>query len=177
MIKFRLLISILLIFISNNLWSANISVIDIEYLIDTNKSYKKIINEIEDHKSENYLIIKSNEEKLDKLYEEIESSKLFLDEKELNKKIINYNNELTLFNKFIDDYNSHFQNELLNIRKIILEEIIVIVEKYAKINNIDLIIDSTSYIIASNSIDITGKIREKLNEINLNLEFKSFEKN
>ena len=45
--------------------------------------------------------------------------------------------------------------KLLNIRETILKEIIKLLEKYAIENNIDLILDSTSYLIASNSLDIT----------------------
>ena len=62
-------------------------------------------------------------------------------------------------------------------RETILKEIIVLLEKYAIENNIELILDSTSYLIASNSIDITNKISNELNNIDLNLEYKNFEKN
>ena len=52
-----------------------------------------------------------------------------------------------------------------------------ILEKYATNNNIELILDSTSYLIASNSIDITEEINTELKKLNLNLEYKNFEKN
>ena len=51
------------------------------------------------------------------------------------------------------------------------------VEKYAINKNIDLILDSTSYIIASNAIDITKEIENELKEKKLKLEFTDFEKN
>ena len=50
-------------------------------------------------------------------------------------------------------------------------------EKYAIENSIDLILDSTTYLIASNSLDITNNINEELEKLNLNFEFKDFEKN
>ena len=71
----------------------------------------------------------------------------------------------------------HYQDEIIKMRKLILQEIIVLTEKYAKNNNIDLVLDSTSYLIASNAINITNDIKNKLNEITFNLEFKNFEKN
>ena len=43
--------------------------------------------------------------------------------------------------------------------------------------SIDLILDSTSYLIASNSLDITNDINNELEKLNLNLEYKDFEKN
>ena len=63
------------------------------------------------------------------------------------------------------------------MRENILKEIIVILQKYATLNNIDLILDSTSYLIASNSLDITEIINEELKKIKLKLEYKNFEKN
>ena len=50
-------------------------------------------------------------------------------------------------------------------------------EKYALENSVDLILDSTSYLIASNSLDITIDINSELEKLNLNLEYKDFEKN
>mgnify|MGYP000341708598 CR=1 FL=1 len=61
--------------------------------------------------------------------------------------------------------------------KVFLEEIILILENYAIENKIDLILDSTSYLIASNNIDITNDINLELEKIDLKLEYKDFEKN
>ena len=44
-------------------------------------------------------------------------------------------------------------------------------------NNVDLILDSTSYIIASNDLNITDLIAKELNDLELKLEFESFEQN
>ena len=91
--------------------------------------------------------------------------------------IDDYNNQLNDFNKLIDNFNSHFQSEIIMIRENVLEAIIVLLENYAIDNNIDLILDSTSYLIASNSLDITTNINEQLSQIDLKLEYKNFEKN
>ena len=53
----------------------------------------------------------------------------------------------------------------------------IILEKYAIENQVDLILDSASYLIASNSIDITDYFSNELKKINLQLEYKDFEKN
>ena len=63
------------------------------------------------------------------------------------------------------------------MRETIFKEIIVLLEKYAIDNNIDLILDSTSYLIAANSIDITNIIYNELKTINIKLEYKNFEYN
>ena len=62
------------------------------------------------------------------------------------------------------------------IRENIFKEIIILLENYAIINNLDLILDTTSYLIASNSIDITEFIKDELNNIKLKLEYTNFEK-
>ena len=77
----------------------------------------------------------------------------------------------------VDEFNLHYQNEIYNLRDIILKEIILLLEKYASDNKIDLILDSTSYLIASNSLNITNNISEELKKVNLKLKYDDFETN
>ena len=173
----KLITFITVIFFSNASLSANLAVIDIEYIIDTNKQYKDIIEEIDIDQNKNTIFLQEIESKLDKLFDEIENSKLLLDQNELNKLINKYNKELNHFNDMVEKINIHYQQQIANIRKVILQEIIVLAEKYAKDNNIDIILDSTSYIIASNKLNITNLLKEEIGNIKLNLEFVNFEKN
>ena len=150
---------------------------NVQSLIDNNKIYQKTVKDIEINQEkylkdfniiENELTIKLNE---------IEESKLILSEEEIGKQIENYNNQLSKFSITIEEFNFHYQNEIIKIREIILKEILKLLEKYALENSVDLILDSTSYLIASNSLDITIDINSELEKINLNLEYKDFEKN
>ena len=54
----------------------------------------------------------------------------------------------------VDEFNFHYQNEIIKIRENILKEIIILLRNMLLKKN-DLILDSTSYLIASNSLDIT----------------------
>ena len=108
---------------------------------------------------------------------EIEESKILLSENEFNKMIDDYNDKVSKFSSTVEEFNLHYKQQILNIRKSILEEIIVLVEKYAKNNKVDLIIDSTSYLIASNALNITNIIKNKLDDINLELDFENFKEN
>ena len=176
----KLIYIILFLFInifSSKIFSQNIAVVNVQSLIDNNKIYQKTLKDIEINQEqylkdfniiENELIIKLNE---------IEESKLILSEEEIGKQIENYNNQLSQFNITIEEFNFHYQNEIIKIREIILKEILKLLEKYALENSVDLILDSTSYLIASNSLDITIVISSKLEKLNLNLEYKDFEKN
>ncbi len=176
----KLIYIILFIFInifSSKIFSQTIAIVNVQSLIDNNKIYQKTVKDIEINQEqylkdfniiENELIIKLNE---------IEESKLILSEEEIGKQIENYNNQLSQFSTTIEEFNFHYQNEIIKIREIILREILKLLEKYALENSVDLILDSTSYLIASNSLDITTDINSELEKLNLNLEYKDFEKN
>ena len=162
---------------STKIFSQTIAIVNVQSLIDNNKIYQKTVKDIEINQEqylkdfniiENELIIKLND---------IEESKLILSEEEIGKQIENYNNQLSQFSITIEEFNFHYQNEIIKIREIILKEILKLLEKYALENSVDLILDSTSYLIASNSLDITIDINSELEELNLNLEYKDFEKN
>ena len=164
-------------FFSFNIFSQNIAVVNVQSLIDNNEIYQKTLKDIEINQEkflndfnviENELIIKLND---------IEESKLILSNEEINIKIENYNNQLSNFNILIEEFNSHYENEIILIRETIFKEILKLLEKYALEKSIDLILDSTTYLIASNSLDITIDINSELEKINLNLEYKDFEKN
>ena len=173
----KLLFFFFFIFNSQNVFSNNIAVIDIEDIINNNKIYLETLENIETSQKIDSTFIKKDEKKLEKLLKEIDQSKLLLNENEINKLVNEYNKKYNDFSLKIKEFNDHFQNQIIEIRKVILQEIIVLSEKYAKKNKIDLVIDSTSYLIASNEINMTNIIKEELSKITLKLEFKNFEKN
>tara|TARA_B100001057_G_scaffold419961_1_gene440062 strand:- start:743 stop:1270 length:528 start_codon:yes stop_codon:yes gene_type:complete len=174
----RLLLLIILINLSSlNLFAQNIVVVNIQSLIDNNENYKKVTKNIENSQESYFQQFKKEEEKLKKTFTDIEDSKLILNDNELNLKIDNYNDQLSNYSIKIEEFNIHYQNQIILIREVIFNEIMKILEKYALNNNIELILDSTSYLIASNSLDITQIINNELKKTNLNLEYKDFEKN
>ena len=176
----KLIYTIIFLFInffSYNIFSQTIAIVNVQSLIDSNKIYQKTIKDIEINQEKYLKDFKIMENELTKKLDEIEGSKLILSKEEINNKIDNYNNQLSQFSILIEDFNLHYQNEIIKIREIILKEILQLLEKYALENSVDLILDSTSYLIASNSLDITNAINSELEKLNLNLEYKDFEKN
>ena len=163
--------------LSQNTYSKTIVVVNIQELIDSNLFYNNIIKEIEINQEEYLKNFEIKEKELKSTLNEIEESKLILNDNEINIKIDNYNKKISDFSILIEEFNFHYQNEIIKIRESILKEILKLLEKYAIDNNVDLILDSNSYLIASNSIDITNEISIELEKINLILEYKSFEKN
>lgn len=162
---------------STNLFATKIFVIDVEKLINENIYYEKFIQEIEKNQINEKNELNLIEKEIVDLQNEIEQSKLILDQNEINKLIEDYNIQLNKFNILIESYNLHYQNEIINKRKIVLKEIIVLVEKFAKDNNIDIVLDSNNYLVASNSINITEDIELKLKNLELKLDLKKFEQN
>jgi len=154
-----------------------INIVNIQSLIDNNLNFISILKEIDRKKEKYFENFKIIENKLKTELEDIENSKHILSENEMNIKIKDYNNQFNDFSKNVENFNIHYQNQIINIREKIFFEIIKLLENYAKVNNIDLILDSTSYLIASNAIDITQNIDKELKKINLNLEYKDFENN
>ena len=168
---------ICIVFLSKIVLSQTIVVVNIQSLIDNNSYYKQIINDIEINQKQYLEKFELKEKALEEKLKDLEQSKLILNEIEINTQIDNYNKELTDFTTIVEEFNQHYQVQVINIKEIILKEIFIILEKYAIENQVDLILDSASYLIASNSIDITNSINEKLQNINLKLEYTNFEKN
>ena len=165
------------ILFSNLSKAQSIIVVNVQDLIDNNKIYQDTINELEINQEKYIKEFETKEKEIQKILSDIEESKLILNDKEINNQIENYNNQLNNFTILVDNFNLHFQEQIIKIREKVLKEIIYLLENYAIENNVDLILDSTSYLIASNSIDITDYISNELKKINLQLEYKDFEKN
>jgi len=157
-------------------FAQSIVVVNIQFLIDNNKDYLNILEEMELSQKDHLDKFQKKESELKKIFNDIEESKLILNENEINLQIENYNNQLTNFTILVDDFNLHYQNQISEIRDKIIKEIIQLLEKYAIKNKIDLILDSNSYLIASNSIDITENINNELKKINLTFEYNDFKK-
>ena len=175
------LIYIIIFFFINifsfNIFSQTIVVVNVQSLIDNNEIYQKTLKNIKINQEKFLIDFNAIENELFTKLNEIEESKLFLNEEEINNKIENYNNQLSQFKLLIEEFNLHYENEIILIREKILNEILKLLEKYALEKSIDLILDSTTYLIASNSLDITNDINSELEKIKLNLEYKDFEKN
>ena len=175
MIKKTILIVLTIFFVllSQSIQSHKIAVINIDYMINNTHQYQEILKTIlkaQELKKNEFV---NQEEKIKSKLNEIENSKLILSEDEIALKVDEYNTTFRNFKDSIDEFNFHYDNQILKIRNKNLEKIVKLLEKYAIENKIDLIFDNKDYIIASNSIDITDIILKELDTIDLNLQFDS----
>jgi len=175
----RLIIFIIfsLNFLPNIVLSQTIAVVNIQELIDNNPKYIDIINDIDVSRQKYLKNFQKEEDQLKDKFKNIEESKLILSDNEINLQINDYNNQLNNFTLLVDDFNLHYQKQVIDIREDLLNHIIVLLERFAVENKVDLILDSTSYLIVSNSLDITDKISNELLKINFELEYINFEEN
>jgi len=165
--------TIFFVLLSQSIQSHKVAVINIDYMINNTHQYQEIIKKIlkaQELKKNEFV---KQEEKIQSKLNEIENSKLILSKDEIALKVDEYNKTFSNFKDSIDEFNFHYDNQILKIRNQILEKIVNLLEIYAIENKIDLIFDNKDYIIASNSIDITDIILKELDTIDLNLQFDS----
>ena len=172
MIKF--FFTILFTLFTINCFASDIAVINIDQLIKNNKYYINFLNEIE-KSQENYINNFNNEEiRLKNKLNEINESKLILSSNEINILIDEYNMELNKLNIETQKFNEHYNNEIIKIRNKIINHILILIENFVNNNNIKLVLDSTNYLIASNSIDITDQIEKELLAKNFDIGFDEY---
>lgn len=170
---------IIFIYLANTtiLIAQTISVVDIQSLINNNIIYKNTLLKIESDQEKYLKNFDLKEKELNNIFTDIENSKLILNETEIIVQLENYNIKLDNFTNLVNEFNLHYQNQINDIREAIFEEILKLLELYALENSIDLILDSSTYLIASNTLDITDDIQSILEKLNLKLEYQNFEKN
>ncbi len=167
---------IIILLLLNKITLANdIAVINIEEIINNNIEFTKFIKNLNNSQKEYELKLNQDEQILKEKLLNIENDKLLLNDKELSNRIDKYNSDLEIFKKKVNDFNNHYQNEILVNRNNIIQNIIILLENYAKQNNISIIFDASNYILAADSINLTNKIAEDLNKISLDLRFNKFE--
>ena len=132
-------IKILIIFFTiakfSSLYAQTIAVVNIQYLIDNNFIYNETIKEMNESQEKFKQDFNMKEKELKLILDDIENSKLILEENEINQKIENYNNQFTTFSSLVDEFNYHYQSQIIYIRDLLLKEIIVLLEEYAKKNS------------------------------------------
>ena len=170
-IKFFLII---ILFLSHKAFSANIRVIDFQKIIESNNNFSLMYSEInKDQKTHNSLF-KKEELTLQNELERIEQLNLILEPDELEKEIEKYNESLKNFNVKIEKFNLHYDQQINNLKNKIIKITLEILKKYSEDNNIDLVLDSTNYILSSNSINITDIILNQVNNTKIEINFEKY---
>ena len=161
-------ISLIIFFslIQVSLAEKKIAFIDVDMIMEKSefgkKSYKKID---EDFNKENEKLL-SIEKNLVSKEQEILKQKNVLSEEELNKKIIDLRKEINDFQSKKRLLNEKFNKMRLNKTNQMVQNLNIILSKYADENDISLVIQKKFIVIARSGLDITSEILEIFNKEN-----------
>ena len=174
MIKFYIFLIAFIIF-ATNVNSTNVVVVDINSIINNSKHFLDISEKINNSQQNFISKFKNIEQDLYKKKEELENLKLILNEDEFNIKKNDYYKEVANFENDVANFNNHFEKEIINIKNVIFLKISELIQNYATINQIDLILDKNQYLISSDKINISEVIFLELEESIIDLEFTKYE--
>ena len=170
----RIFIIFIILFYSHNLNATNIRVVDLDFLINKNSELKEFINKIEIDQKQHREEFAKEELNLKSQLEKIDEVRLILNDNEIQNEINEYNKDFNIFNNKIEKFNIHYENQLNLFKNKILQIILELLKEYSLNNKIDLILDTKSYIISDNSINITNNIFEKLDKISVGIDLEKF---
>ena len=160
----KLIIFIIFFVFPTNILAINIATINIAYILEKSSSYNNFLEELAKKKSElqNKLDIKEND--LTKLKQEIDNSKLIINEDELNLMISNYNGQLQILDQEVKKINLFFSKNIEINKSIIIKQIINYIENISSKSDIDIILTEDQYFMSSKKIDISNQIINLLND-------------
>ena len=161
--KVFLFLIIYLFFIPNNS-SAQISIVDITFLLKNSNKGKSIQKEIDNLNSKNLKLFNEKKKKLEVKEKKIASKKNILSKED-------FNNEVLKFRKEVANYENERKKSAQEINNIkvskiakLLGEINKILVDYSSKNSISTIIDKKNVIITKQENDITKEILKILNK-------------
>ena len=160
----KLIIFIIFFVFPTNLLAINIATINIAYILEKSASYNNFLDELTKKKSELQNKLDIKEKDLTKLKQEIDNSKLIINENELNLMISNYNGQLQILDQEVKKINLFFSKNIEINKNIIIKQIINYIENISNKSDIDIILTEDQYFMSSKKIDISNQIINLLND-------------
>jgi len=150
-------------FLTSNVLSTTISIVDITFLLKNSNKGKSIQKELDNLNKKNSELFNDKKKKLEIKEKKIASKKNILSKEDFNNEVLN-------FRKEVADYESERRKSAQNINNIkvgkiakLLTEINKILVDYSSKNSISTIIDKKNVIITKQENDITKEILKILN--------------
>ena len=155
--SYILIIFFLLLSISNSL-ANNLAFIDLDLVLKNSNSGKKVYKKLEDKKELQIKDIKDRENKIKEIEEEIRNKKNIISKEDLTLEVNNLKktiNEFNLYKKKVqNEYQKTKNDEILNF----FNKIDPLIQAYLNENSIDILFNNKNVIIGKDSLDITNKI-------------------
>ena len=152
--------------ISNVKANDKIAFIDLNYILSESISGKKILTELNTLSINNEKKFESTERELNKKKDEIKKLKNIISENEYLKKINEFEKDVEIYNKEKSSIINTFENLKKKELDIFFSSLNEIMSIYMKENNISIIIEKKSIIMADKFSNITNNVLELVNKKN-----------
>lgn len=152
--------------ISNVKANDKIAFIDLNYILSESISGKKILTELNTLSINNEKKFKSTERELNKKKDEIKKLKNIISENEYLKKINEFEKDVEIYNKEKSSIINTFENLKKKELDIFFSSLNEIMSIYMKENNISIIIEKKSIIMADKFSNITNNVLKLVNKKN-----------
>jgi len=165
--KLNLLIGVIFILLTTNSFANKIAFIDLDILVKKSNLGQEISKKLENIKINNTEEIKNRELSIKKLEDEIRKKQNILSKDELKTEITNLQGKIKEFNSYKvqkkNDFNQFKNDEILKF----FNTIDPLIQSFLSENSIDILFNNKNIVIGKDSLDITDKI---INMINNSLE-------
>ena len=159
-----ILISILFIFPKNAFCNTNVAYLDMDFIFKNSNFGKKIISDLNESNKINIDKLKKQETELIKIEKELKGQKKLISNDEFNKKLAKLNLKIKEYQKNKEDLIKDFELKKNDEIKIFFNKIDPILKEFLKQNSITLLIDKKNVIVGIESLDITNRIRNLIDE-------------
>ena len=161
--KYILILSIFFFSITSLNASEKIAFIDVDYILNNSNLGKLIFKELETINKENIKKLSQREILIKQKKDSINKTKNISSKEQLEKDILNFNNDVEKFrsekDKILKDFKLLKETKLDNF----LKKINPIIQDYMKKNSIDIVLEKKQIFIGSSSVDITNEIIKLVN--------------
>ena len=165
--KLNLLIGVIFILLTTNSFANKIAFIDLDILVKKSNLGQEISKKLENIKINNTEEIKNRELSIKKIEDEIRKKQNILSKDELKTEITNLQSKIKEFNTYKvkkkNDFNQFKNDEILKF----FNTIDPLIQSFLSENSIDILFNNKNIVIGKDSLDITDKI---INMINNSLE-------
>jgi outer membrane protein len=141
----------------------NIFYLDIDYILNNSNSGKIILEKLKNQKINDKKELLKQENDLKKIEEEISKIKNVISQDELQNKIKDFKNKISIYNSEKNRKLKNFDNLKKQQLDIFFKKINPYIEYFMKENEISIILDKKNIFIANSKYDITNSIIEILN--------------
>ena len=166
---------ILLCLFGFNVNSQKIATFQFALIIENLESYKDFKNQLNEFKEKKFSELNKEEKLLISKKKELEDSKIILSEIKYLSKVSEFNEQKNIFEQKVNNLNNYLKENIEINENKILKEIVNIIRKISMENGIDIIFSDEQYFLTSDAIDISGKIYNELNKLNIILQLSEYE--